>query len=40
MGHQWPRLTRLVKFYILRPAPDDPIIVKRGCYAINVTPSV
>ena len=39
MGNKRPELTRVVKFYLLRSPPDaNPIAVKCGCHAIDVTP--
>jgi hypothetical protein len=37
MGNEWPKLTRVVEFHLLSSLPDaHPIVVKRGCHAIDV----
>jgi hypothetical protein len=41
MGNEWPKLTRVVKFHLLRTPPDaHPIVVTRGYHAIDIAPSI
>ena len=41
MGNKWPKLTRVVKFYLLSSLPDTyPIVVKRGYHAIVIACSI
>jgi hypothetical protein len=41
MGNERPKLTRVVKFYILSSLPDNyPIVVKRGYHAIGIARSI
>jgi hypothetical protein len=41
MGNKWPKLTRVVKFYLLSTLPDArPIVVTRGCHTIDIAHSI
>ena len=41
MGDEWPEPTRVVKFHLLTTLLDArPIVVERGCHAINVTSGI
>jgi hypothetical protein len=43
MGDQLPKplAARRTRFYLLSSLPDDdPIVMERGCHAIDVAPSI
>ena len=41
MGNQLPELTRVVEFHLLSSLSDaHPVVVKRGCPALYVAPSI